>query len=510
MTETVYITPTYSSGTQWTCKGTNYNRDIYLVFFYLDGTNETSNGITTTAAYKIYYFNTTTSDKYLSYFQTWSKSDPNNNVAVISCINRSVIAVNKPYYYYYWEALNRLFPGQYYISVVAKDSTNATASSTSPTFYIVQNISDYYKLRPNMTGFDTPAPYHTFTARDIGSNYVWHLFDGQYLSDAWQPQVSNPPTSSVPDWAVFDLGTGNFNKLSRYTFYIMNDTNHRPMDWTVWGSNDNFTTSTLLDTRSSYTFNDLLGNFNIPTTDSTYRYYKWNFTSASGGVALVLDQIDMYFNESYSITNVNCTSCNIPYGSTTPPYTTDDTTPTFTFNTTNVQLACRISDRNWNYTTMGSSRDCDYGQYRTTHTCTLTTQDGLVNYNTSVYIICFGGVDSNNASIQLPMLITSLETPSSLEAIEQGIENSVIWPGATVYTNQKVYLRSINNSQKMTTVNKVAVYGNQRWLFNYVNENGTTLGLFNITPIVYVLDMKNMSTYAIRANVTAFIASTKN
>jgi hypothetical protein len=171
-------------------------------------------------------------------------------------------------------------------------------------------------------------------------------------------------------------------------------------------------------------------------------------------------------------------------------------------------MACRIGDTNNNYTTMSSSRDCDAGQNLSIHTCTLTVQDGLVDYNVSVYISCNYN-ETNNATMSLPMLISSLELPNSTEAIMQGIENSVVGQGATIYSNQKVYLRLLNGTNMITTVNKVVAYGNQRWLINYVNATGTTLGLFNITPVVYTLDMKNMTAKAIRANVTAFINSTK-
>jgi protein involved in ribonucleotide reduction len=107
------------------------------------------------------------------------------------------------------------------------------------------------------------------------------------------------------------------------------------------------------------------------------------------------------------------------------------------------------------------------------------------------------------------MLISSLETPNSSEAIMQGIENSVIGSGATIYTNQKVYLRALNGANVTATVTKVVAYGNQRWLFNYVNATGNLSGIFNLTPVVYSLDMKNMSIKAIRGNVTALINSTK-
>ena len=162
---------------------------------------------------------------------------------------------------------------------------------------------------------------------------------------------------------------------------------------------------------------------------------------------------------------------------------------------------------------MSSSRDCDSGAFSATHTCTLTTQDAIVDYNVSIYVTCNSTTYLSNitydSSAALPMLISSLESPNTTEAIQQGIDFSVIGTGATVYTNQKVYLRSLNGSNVTATVAKVAAYGNQRWIFNYVNSSGTIWNLFNITPVVYVLEMQNMTTKAIRANVTALINATK-
>ncbi len=206
---------------------------------------------------------------------------------------------------------------------------------------------------------------------------------------------------------------------------------------------------------------------------------------------------------------VNCTSCNIPYGDTTPPFETDDTTPTFKF-ITGTNMSCRIGDTNTTHTLMGASRDCNSGQNVTSHTCTLTAQDALVNYNSSVYINCLNGVDSTNNTEQLYMLISDLEILNDTEAIQQGIENSVVWPGAVVYTNQKVYLRSLNNTVVIATVDKVVVYGNQRWLINHVGPTENKLGLFNMSPVIYSLDMKNVDIKAIRANVTVLINNTVN
>ncbi len=82
-----------------------------------------------------------------------------------------------------------------------------------------------------------------------------------------------------------------------------------------------------------------------------------------------------------------------------------------------------------------------------------------------------------------------------------------MWPGASIYTNQQVYLRDLNNRQNLTTVDRVVVYGNQRWLINY--NNVTTLGLFNMSPVVYSLEISNGTLLQIETMITSFINTTK-
>ena len=205
--------------------------------------------------------------------------------------------------------------------------------------------------------------------------------------------------------------------------------------------------------------------------------------------------------------NLNCTSCNEPNGDTTPPYTTADTTPTFTF-VTNPETSCRIANQNYSYTQMNTTRECTSGQGTSHHICTLQPIDELIYPTSYVYIACSSGLHENSSGA-LQMEITNLIVNSSI-AIWWGIESSEIWPGATVYDNQKVYLRSINNSQLLITVDKVAAYGNQRWIFNYVTENETKINsLFNITPAVYVWQSWNLSLSEIQGQVSDYINSTK-
>jgi hypothetical protein len=249
------------------------------------------------------------------------------------------------------------------------------------------------------------------------------------------------------------------------------------------------------------------------STGENLVFYNYDTDGTSGdssGIMLNITSVTSYAAPA-NISNATCTSCNLPTGDNTPPYTTDDTTPTFTFNT-DIQAACRIDNDDLNYTTMGSTRNCTTGDGTTSHLCTLNPSDELTTANSYIYIACnnfFTGNESNKSTASLLMDITSLSTNAS-RAIQEGIEASIIWPGATVYSDQLVYLRAMNNSQLLARADKIATYGNQRWIINYAMDNESTLGLFNITPVIYVLDMKNKSFTNIRGNVTAYINSTKN
>ncbi len=85
--------------------------------------------------------------------------------------------------------------------------------------------------------------------------------------------------------------------------------------------------------------------------------------------------------------NVNCTSCDPPGGDVVAPYTTPDTTPTFSIFT-DVGARCRIGSALQNYTAMNSTRQCTGGENVLYHTCTLTSQDEIQTTPSNVYISC--------------------------------------------------------------------------------------------------------------------------
>lgn len=98
------------------------------------------------------------------------------------------------------------------------------------------------------------------------------------------------------------------------------------------------------------------------------------------------------------ITGINLTSGN-QNGDNVTPYTTNDTTPTFSF-VTDVNANCSIGVNDWNYTTMGATRVCSGGQGTTSHTCTLPAGDVLNRTaNESVYISCINILRVGNQTL---------------------------------------------------------------------------------------------------------------
>jgi len=92
-------------------------------------------------------------------------------------------------------------------------------------------------------------------------------------------------------------------------------------------------------------------------------------------------------------------------------------------------------------------------------------------------------------------------------AIENGI-NSALNSSATIYTDQQVYARNITGGQGLGTFDKVAVYGNKRWAFNYVTIGESLTNLFEVRPVLYVKEISNQSSSDIESVVEAYILET--
>jgi len=260
--------------------------------------------------------------------------------------------------------------------------------------------------------------------------------------------------------------------------------------------------------------------------------YYWSGCAYPGGVAIEEDSTQVgggsactkfqYWgnNDTGSVpvlSNYNVTSA---YQNATAwnenksfPIPTWDTTPTVRFDT-DVNAYCRISSSDGvgdkNYTNMLSNiRNCTSGEGGKNHICSLKPEDELITSSEYLYISCkstSGQQSTNSSSGALKLEVCDIEINSS-KALDYGIQSSEIWPNATVYNDQQIYI--VNTSyQKTGAVERVAVYGNKRWIFNLYNSN--PLGLFNLSPAVYVLEiaLETLSLSEIRNLVSGYINDT--
>ncbi|MBI2549647.1 hypothetical protein HYV83_00510 [Candidatus Woesearchaeota archaeon] len=93
-------------------------------------------------------------------------------------------------------------------------------------------------------------------------------------------------------------------------------------------------------------------------------------------------------------------------------------------------------------------------------------------------------------------------------AIELGINSSLA--SATKYSEQQVYVRNLSNNQTLGTFDRVASFGSQRWLLNYVTSGESYVNAPNLTTAVYVLEITNKTSAQITDEVSRHINATKS
>ncbi|MBI2139047.1 hypothetical protein HYU13_05640 [Candidatus Woesearchaeota archaeon] len=210
------------------------------------------------------------------------------------------------------------------------------------------------------------------------------------------------------------------------------------------------------------------------------------------------------------LSSFNCTSCDIPNGDNSTPYSTLDTTPAFTF-TTDKNAWCRIDDEDLNFTGMGALRNCTSGDGSLAHTCNLLPEDALEYKSTDyLYISCRDSANvESSASSSGPLEMEMINSASQANtAIERGINASNA--SAAIFNDQQVFIRSLNNSQAMATFDRVAIYKSQKWAFNYISTNETAIGQFyNLSPAFYFWEGMNLSDIQITDQVGKLINKTK-
>lgn len=197
---------------------------------------------------------------------------------------------------------------------------------------------------------------------------------------------------------------------------------------------------------------------------------------------------------------------------------TSSLTPTVQFNT-NENAWCAIAgsgsstSMDLNYTDMGNSRNCtgtSSGEGATSHLCTLTSQDGIVYDTSYLFISCKDANNNQNktsTSGALAVNVTGLETVARA-SIELGIKNSLSSDYA-IFTDQKIYARNSANNQSIGVFDKVAKRLNKIWAFNRIGISDSYVNMFNITPILYSLEIANKTSAQITNQTELLINATK-
>lgn len=190
--------------------------------------------------------------------------------------------------------------------------------------------------------------------------------------------------------------------------------------------------------------------------------------------------------------------------------TTSDTTPTV-FIETDEPANCRMGILNKNYTDLGISRECDGGGTQQL-TCTIIPQDQLTEEASFVYIGCEDMNNHQNQTSTSGALKMSIFTSDLESRGRYGIETGAqvaLTSGYTIYTDQKIYARNSANNQSIGTFDKVVKWLNKVWAFNFLTGNDTAVGMFNITPVLYTLEIRNMTNSTVNTTVYNFIQATR-
>ena len=245
--------------------------------------------------------------------------------------------------------------------------------------------------------------------------------------------------------------------------------------------------------------------FNISLSTDDISTLLWaNGAGSEINVSLLgLPQID-----SYNMTSEGgCTYWNTNKNNAC---STTDTTPTV-FIKTDIDAYCAIGIQDLNYNNLGENRSCSGGGTKA-HTCTLTAQESLKETTSYLYIGCKNlagnqGSSSTSGALNITILVVNIES-SSRDAIEAGIQ-AALTSGYTIYTDQKIYARNSANQQAVGVFDKVVKWMNKIWAFNYIAGSDSYSNMFNITPVLYTLEMQNISFAAINSTVYQLITSTK-
>lgn len=255
-----------------------------------------------------------------------------------------------------------------------------------------------------------------------------------------------------------------------------------------------------------------------PATEYTPRDFVFEIWSENGTISSEPDTTPpaiTYFNLTSS--DNGCESWNTDKNTAC---STSSVTPSVQFNTSKnawcaVAGSSSPTSLNINYTQMGSSRNCTgaaSGEGTTSHLCTLTNQDEIVYDTSYLFISCKDSSDNMNrsgtsTSGALKLSITGLEA-AGRNSIGLGIQNALL-SGYTNYTGLQIYARNLSNSQVKGTFDRAAKKGTKMWAFNRIGVSDSHVNMFNLTPVLYTLELANKTSSQITNQVELLINATK-
>jgi hypothetical protein len=238
-------------------------------------------------------------------------------------------------------------------------------------------------------------------------------------------------------WNLLRIGltpAGTYNDTWMEIIFVRNDTNGNSTYYINGVNGTNYST-----------------NLNVGYDSASFFLMRgWfcidNFKIWEGGLA------DEFVFDMPILSNINLTSGNRG-GDWTEPYRTNDTTPTFSFNT-NINANCSIGNQNLNWSKQNRTRDCSSGQATTSHICTITAED-LINYNISnrtVYFACINSLDWTNQ--------TSKATAGGNVSVYSQIVSGQEYPFNRFYnySSSSVNISFICNSTSLANIKNISLY----------------------------------------------------
>ena len=135
---------------------------------------------------------------------------------------------------------------------------------------------------PTMTDYTVPAGVVAASSEVNTDNRAWRAFDRDSGNTRW---LANTTTG----WIRYDFGAGNAKVIRYYAITGQNDTAtyRNPLSWTLDGSNDASSWTTLHSVASTPAFSQNETRTFQTTNTTAYRYYRINITAPQAGTDYV-------------------------------------------------------------------------------------------------------------------------------------------------------------------------------------------------------------------------------